>query len=231
MSSAAFAIAPSGAVTTRSRAVVPAETTAAGVAAGRPCSINRSARRSNPARPMKATSVPGTRASAAASSRSTSCAANAVTADERPRCVTGMPAEAGTDASDDTPGMISNGTPAPASASASSPPRPKRKGSPPLSRTTSWWSPSATSRSFTSSCSRWSRSMRSASAGASSTSSAATRRSYTSTSHARTRWSPFTVMRPGSPGPAPTRATVIRGPSPRRRGRNRAAPRTSRTSA
>ena len=61
---------------------------------------------------MKATSVPGTRASAAASSASTSCAANAVTADATPRCVTGMPAEPGTAAIDETPGTTSNGTPA-----------------------------------------------------------------------------------------------------------------------
>ena len=53
-----------------------------------------------------------------------------------PRCVTGMPAYAGTATAELTPGTISNGMPASASASASSPPRPNTKGSPPLSRTT-----------------------------------------------------------------------------------------------
>ena len=86
---AAAAIAPSGAVTTCSRSVVPDEMTAAGVPAARPCSIRRSARRPTTAPPMNATSVPGTRASAAASSFSTSFAANAVTVDETPRCVIG----------------------------------------------------------------------------------------------------------------------------------------------
>ena len=61
---------------------------------------------------MKATSVPGIRASARASSCSTSFAANAVTICDTPRCVTGMPADSGTAAIDDTPGTSSNGTPA-----------------------------------------------------------------------------------------------------------------------
>ena len=224
--------APSADTVTSSSGIDPRTITAAGVEAGMPCSIRRCASRSARAPPMKATSVPGVRASAAASSRSTSCAAKAVTADETPRWVTGMPADAGTDASDETPGMTSNGTPASASASASSPPRPNMNGSPPLSRTTSSpRRPSATSNSFTSSCSSRSRSMRSASAGASATSSGATSRSYTITSHARTRSSPFTVMRPGSPGPAPTRATLIRAPSPPHHGTSRGALRTCGSSA
>ena len=89
MPCAAVPMAPSGAVTTCSRSVVPDEITAAGVPAARPCSIRRSARRPTTAPPMNATSVPGTRASAAASSFSTSFAAKAVTVDETPRWVIG----------------------------------------------------------------------------------------------------------------------------------------------
>ncbi len=55
----------------------------------------------------------------------------------RPRCVTGMPAAAGTAMAALTPGTTSTATPARAHASISSPPRPKTKGSPPLRRTTS----------------------------------------------------------------------------------------------
>src|SRR5581483_10704214 len=89
---AASSTAPRGVTTTSSSSVVPHEMTAAGVDAGFPCAISRSASRFACEPPMKATSVPGTCARAAASSESRSWAANAVTADERPRCVTGMPA-------------------------------------------------------------------------------------------------------------------------------------------
>jgi len=128
-------IAPSGATITCSSSVVPRETTAAGVEAGFPSAIRRSASRPTTAPPMKATSVPGTAARPRTSSASTSFAANAVTACETPRCVTGMPTDSGTAAIDETPGTSSNGTPARTSASASSPPRPKTNGSPPFSRT------------------------------------------------------------------------------------------------
>src|SRR5581483_5856207 len=169
--------APRGVTTTSSSSVVPREMTAAGVDAGFPCSISRSASRLACAPPMKATSVPGSRARAAASRASTSCAANAITADDSPRWVTGMPTAPGTEASDETPGTTSKGMPAPASASASSPPRPKRNGSPPFSLTTRRRRPSSTSAWFTSSCVSESRSMRTASGGASSMSSPATSRS------------------------------------------------------
>ena len=43
----------------------------------------------------------------------------------RPRCVTGIPASAGTDTAEVTPGMTRTGTPASRQASHSSPPRPK----------------------------------------------------------------------------------------------------------
>src|SRR6266513_3067390 len=51
--------------------------------------------------------------------------------------------------------------------------------------------------------------MRSASTGASSTSDGCTRRSYTTTSARASSSAPRTVSRPGSPGPAPTRYTVM----------------------
>ena len=85
---------------------------------------------------MNTTSVPGELARAMKSSSRASWPETTVTWDEMPRCVIGMPAEAGTAESDETPGTISNGTPAAASASASSPPPPKTNGSPPLRRTT-----------------------------------------------------------------------------------------------
>ena len=66
-----------------------------------------------------------------------SCADTSANDDVTPRCVTGMPAAAGTDTADVTPGTTSTGTPAARQASASSPPRPSTNGSPPLSRTTS----------------------------------------------------------------------------------------------
>ena len=59
-----------------------------------------------------------------------------VTARETSRCVTGIPAAAGTANADEIPGTIVYSTPARARASASSPPRPNTNGSPPLMRTT-----------------------------------------------------------------------------------------------
>ena len=53
-----------------------------------------------------------------------------------PRWVTGIPAAAGAASAALTPGITRTGTPARRSASTSSPPRPKRNGSPPFSRTT-----------------------------------------------------------------------------------------------
>ena len=113
-----------------------------------------------------------------------------------------MPADSGTAAIDETPGTSSNGTPARTSASASSPPRPKTNGSPPFSRTTRRPRlPCATSSALMSSWLRPSREMRSAPIGASRRSRRATSRSYTSTSHVRTRDRPRTVISSGSPGP------------------------------
>ncbi len=53
-----------------------------------------------------------------------------------PLCVTGTPANAGAAIADVTPGTTSKSMPAATSARPSSPPRPKTKGSPPLSLTT-----------------------------------------------------------------------------------------------
>ncbi len=59
-----------------------------------------------------------------------------VTLEARSRWVSEMPAYAAAASGEGIPGTTSNGTPAAARCSASSEPRPKRKGSPPLSRTT-----------------------------------------------------------------------------------------------
>ena len=63
-------------------------------------------------------------------------------------------AQAGAATADVTPGTTSKGTPIAARAWASSPPRPKTKGSPPLSRTTQRpWEAAATSVRLISACS------------------------------------------------------------------------------
>ena len=59
-----------------------------------------------------------------------------VTSGPHSRCVSGIPAYAGTASPAETPGTTSNATPAAASAAASSPPRPNMNGSPPLRRVT-----------------------------------------------------------------------------------------------
>jgi len=121
------------------RGVAPQRTTAAGVEAARPWAIRRSAIRGSALAPMRITSVSTAVARRRQSTRASSHASWPVTtANEvaRPRCVTGMPAYAGTATAALTPGTTSNGMPACTSAAASSPPRPKTKGSPPFSRTT-----------------------------------------------------------------------------------------------
>src|SRR5439155_415204 len=65
-----------------------------------------------------------------------SCPVTTANEDATPRRVSGIPAYAGAAMAEVTPGTTSNGIRARASASASSPPRPKTKGSPPLSLTT-----------------------------------------------------------------------------------------------
>ena len=134
---------------------------------------------------------------------------------ESPRWVTGMPAAAGTAKAEGTPGTTCTGTPASRRRESSSPPRPKRKGSPPFKRTTCrpawafsnkrrpisswgtlWWPGSLpTSSSSAPGWAHWSR------AGSMS-------RSYTTTSAWDRASLPRRVRSPGSPGPAPTNVTV-----------------------
>ena len=155
---AASAIAARGAVTVCWSGRVPCEITAAGVSAAIPWAISRRAFSSRAPTPMRKTSVPGVAASEPQSSElsgfdGSSWPVTNVTWAANPRCVTGMPAYAGTAYAELTPGTTSNGMPAASSASASSPPRPKTKGSPPFRRTTAASRPpSSTSSSFRRSC-------------------------------------------------------------------------------
>ena len=121
--------------------VVPQRTRATGVVAARPCAISSRASRGRLSTPISTTRVSDARASRAQSTLDSRPDAlpwpvTTVNDDATPRCVTGMPAYAGTATAELTPGTTSNGMRAPASASASSPPRPNTNGSPPLSRTT-----------------------------------------------------------------------------------------------
>ena len=121
------------------RSVAPQRTTATGVDGGRPWAISRSAMRGSALTPMRTTSVSTPMARRSHSTRDDPHASWPVTTANEvatPRCVTGMPAYAGTATAELTPGTTSNGMPASASVSASSPPRPNTNGSPPLSRTT-----------------------------------------------------------------------------------------------
>ena len=165
----------------------------------------RACRRSAPARPSRSrtVSLPGSSWPVTTAN----CAAT-------PRCVTGMPAYAGAAIADVMPGTTSNGDAGGGAApAASSPPRPNTNGSPPFSRTTSRPGAAVLDQAGVDlvlghACG-WSGPCRRRSAGspagASSSSSAPTSRSYTSTSARRSSSSPRTVISPGSPGPAPTR--------------------------
>ena len=89
---------------------------------------------------IKNTSVPRWRTSASKSRLSwpfcLACPVMMCTDEVKSRCVTGMPAYAGTDSALVTPGTTSNGIWCCSSSSNSSPPRPNKKQSPPLRRTT-----------------------------------------------------------------------------------------------
>ena len=132
-------------------ASVPRATTAAGVRGSLPCAIRPSTIRSTWRRPMKKTSVPGRLRELRVVEV---LARRRMPADERHLCGDSAMRDrdverGGTEASADTPGTTSNGTPASASACASSPPRPKTNGSPPFRRTVSSPSrPSSTSSSL-----------------------------------------------------------------------------------
>ena len=205
---------------TRWDAVVPEAMTATAVSGGRPPCISAAAIAARFVMPMRITSVPPTRANASQScspvpSDPPTRPVTTVTEAATPRWVTGMPAAAGTPKADVTPGTTSQATPASASASTSSPPRPKRKGSPPLSRTTTADArPCSTSRRAISS---WRpappagvsgslpTSMTSADDGTRSRTAGLTSRSCSTTSARASNAAPRLVRSPGSPGPAPTR--------------------------
>ena len=206
--------------TTRSDAVVPLAMTATAVSGDRPPFMSAAAMAPRFLMPMRTTNVPPTRARASQScsvvpSDSPTLPVTTVTEAATPRWVTGMPTEAGTPKADVTPGTTSQAMPARASASTSSPPRPKRKGSPPLRRTTtadarpcstskpaiSFWSfvpPSGVSDSLPTSMTKADRGTRSRTA-------ALTNLSCRTTSARASSAAPRWVRSPGSPGPAPTR--------------------------
>ena len=121
--------------------VVPHRTRATGVSGDRPFSTSRSTIFGRFFTPMKNTRVPIPFAKALQSISEepfvgSSWPVMKATVEVNLRWVSGIPAYAGAAMADVTPGTISNGIPASISTSASSPPRPKTKGSPPLSRAT-----------------------------------------------------------------------------------------------
>ena len=169
------------------------------------------------ATPMRMTIVPPTLASERQSTSSSPVRrwpVATVTAADRPRCVTGTPAAAGAATEDVMPGTTSTSTPASLSANASSPPRPKTNGSPPFNRTTFRpCRPSSTRSALiiswgTGRPGRLPTSISSADAGIRSSTPSPTSASWTTTSAASMRRTARNVSSSGSPGPAPTNATV-----------------------
>ena len=131
-----------------------------------------------------------------------------------PRCVTGIPATAGTATGLVRPGITVTATPASRQASTSSNPRPKTKLSPPLKRTTRCpaRARSTMTRLISSCCAERPRgslatSMISTSAGSSPSSSRGASRSATTTSASISARRPATDISSGSPGPPPTSTT------------------------
>ena len=118
--------------------VQPDSMRATGVSGRRPARTSPAAVSARRVTPMSSTRVASTGASLrAAVTASAPSWAEATTKEAvMPRCVTGIPAAAGTETADVTPGTTSTGTAFSAQCSASSPPRPRTNGSPPLSRTT-----------------------------------------------------------------------------------------------
>jgi len=162
--------------------------------------------------------VPPTRARASQSSSSSfpgsSWPVTTVKAVATDRWVTGIPAPAGTDIAEVTPGTTSKGTFAAARASPSSPPLPKTKGSPPFSRTTIFPSlPFSTRRALIFSwVSLWRpgsfpTSIISAPSPAHPRISGERSRSKRITSASSRSRLAFSVKSSGSPGPAPTSHT------------------------
>ena len=147
--------------------------------------------------------MPSRRASVAQSG-AVSCADRMVSCRDRPRCVTGMPAAAGTASALVTPGTTSTGTPAAMHARTSSPPRPSTNGSPPLSRTTRWPACArSTSTALISVCVRvcacgdLPASMTSTDGSSSASSARGASRSTTTTSASASARRPRVVIRPG----------------------------------
>ena len=137
-----------------------------------------------------------------------------VTACAMSRCVSGICADAAHPSADEIPGTTSTSMPAARSASTSSPPRPKMKGSPPLSRTTRLpLSAASTSRRWIWSCGTECSPLLlptgtiSADAFASSRMPLPTSLSAKITSAPAIRRAALIVSKSGSPGPAPTSAT------------------------
>ena len=198
---------------------VPSLITATGVVAARPRLISSALIASRCATAISSTRVPGPCASESQSTLApgcdgSRCAETTAKSWVMPRCVTGIPAYAGTATALVTPGTTTNGTPARTHASASSPPRPNTNGSPPLSLTTRR---PASARSTISAlisscvivCAPGALPARTISTSGSSSSSSALgpSRSATTTSASASSRLPRTVISPGSPGPPPTSAT------------------------
>src|SRR5262245_41337619 len=113
--------------------IVPSLITATGVAPARPRLISSLLIASRWATAIRSTRVPGPLASDSQSTLAPGIdgsrwAETTAKSWVMPRCVTGMPAYAGTATALVTPGTTSNGTPARTHARASSPPRPKTNG-------------------------------------------------------------------------------------------------------
>ncbi len=216
----------SGAVTTRCRLVQPSDIAAAGVSAPSPAASSAPAIAARWSIAISRTRVIPLRASAAQStelrgSPGRTCPASTQNPWLSPRCVTGMPAAAGTEIALVTPGITSTGTPAVRQASSSSRPRPNTNGSPPFSRTTARPARAcSTSAWLMWSCriagppGTFAASITYVSGDSSSSNSSGASRSATTTSASRSRRSPVTVIRPGSPGPPPTMETRPSGRCP-----------------
>ncbi len=212
---------PSVASTRRWAAVVPSWTTATGVSASRPPRTRAAAMAPLFSTPMRITRVPRSLASADQSTveRSSSGATwplTTVNSWATPRCVTGMPTAPGTLMELEMPGTTVHGMPCSASAAASSMPRPKTKGSPPLRRTTAF--PALACSMSALLMASWAMkrpygilaaSMTSTCGGSSSSRSRGPSRSAMTTSASASSRRPRTVIRSGSPGPPPTRATPV----------------------
>ena len=117
-------------VVVRCSGVHPRSTSATGVSAGRPAAMSAAAVSASRVTPIRSTRVASGAASAAAARTcSAPSCAEATTKDAAtPRWVRGMPAAAGTETADVTPGTTSTGTPWARQCRASSPPRPEDEG-------------------------------------------------------------------------------------------------------